>query len=457
MAIINTNASVKAETFFPDWFNAFSDGLENVDSAEELYNSVALYRQCLKLRCDAISGVPYVLTDKRGEEVLWSDLFPGQSLASLIWKTEAAFLLTGKAFWEIGRNAFGKAGALRFINPYAVNIQYTNWVLRFHDMNSGAVFYNDTLNRTYQVVYFAEYNPRDDLMPGKGDAQVAGVSAMLMREIIRYPESYLSGGAMPVTLLGVKDAAPGETERVASWVRTAGSRFGSFWQRILGIEAGSVVPQTLTPPVKDLDLSALRDLAWQDIIAAFGVPDSMVRSSAANYATAVNDRKSFYEDRVKPRAEKFADVINEQLLKPMGHDLRFEVEKLSLFQDDQESRLAAFTALREGGYPIVMASDVVGIELTQDQRDELETYIDETPTITTPPPSSRKSEIQEELERWQRMAEKRVKAGKAIRAFESEVIPLSLKASIEGALDKAQTVDDVKSVFAFAAEWEDYP
>lgn len=463
MAKTGNGMRIKAEIDQPGWFLEFLKSGVSGDKSTELYNKVALFRQCLKLRCDSISGIPYQLTDAKGKEIAWGELFPASSLTELIWKTEAGFLLAGQAFWEIGRNVYGHVKGLNFINSFAVDVEYKNGEYHFllNKQENGAHgqrLVNKPFENVYEVVHFREYNPTSDVYAGRGDAQVAGISASLMHEIIRYPESYLSGGALPVTLLGVEDAQPGEAERVASWVKSAGKGLGTFWDRILGVRAKSISPQTLTPPIKDIQLTSLRDLAWQDIISAFGVPDSMVRSSAANYAVAVNDRKSFYEDKLEPRANKFAAVINEQLLAPMGgYKLAFDISQMALFQEDQEKRVTIFGGLRAGGMPVVLAADIAGIELTDDQRTELERYVDETPTVSTPPTSQKKSELESELEKWQRFAEKRVKAGQPLRKFESGIIDPTLKAAIEGALEAASTPEGVRAVFESVIAWRGYP
>ena len=57
--------------------------------------------------------------------------------------------------------------------------------------------------------------------------------------------------------------------------------------------------------------------------------------------------------------------------------------------------------------------------------------------------------IRADLDKWQRKALARMKTGKgAMVEFESEHIPPSLGAAIAGALEEAQTAEDVKTVFA---------
>jgi len=66
-------------------------------------------------------------------------------------------------------------------------------------------------------------------------------------------------------------------------------------------------------------------------------------------------------------------------------------------------------------------------------------------------------EQETELRKWQRMAEKRVKESKPIREFQSNEIEPCLHGAISGALEEAQSVDDVKRVFEGVFDWRGYP
>jgi hypothetical protein len=55
------------------------------------------------------------------------------------------------------------------------------------------------------------------------------------------------------------------------------------------------------------------------------------------------------------------------------------------------------------------------------------------------------------------MAEKRVKEGKSIREFETDIIPSSLHGAITGALENVKTVDDVRHIFNGVIAWQGYP
>lgn len=59
-------------------------------------------------------------------------------------------------------------------------------------------------------------------------------------------------------------------------------------------------------------------------------------------------------------------------------------------------------------------------------------------------------EVRRELKRWEKMACKRVNAGKAMRKFESAVIPESIRRAIEARLAGAASVGEVKKAFDLA-------
>ena len=63
----------------------------------------------------------------------------------------------------------------------------------------------------------------------------------------------------------------------------------------------------------------------------------------------------------------------------------------------------------------------------------------------------------DELRKWQKFAEKRVKEGKGLREFESSVIEPSLHGAVAGALEGAKSVDDVKHIFESVITWRGYP
>ena len=186
---------------------------------------------------------------------------------------------------------------------------------------------------------------------------------------------------------------------------------------------------------------------------AFGIRKTMLDSEAANYATAQEDRLSFYEDTIKPRARLFADALNTQLLARDGLRLEFKFNEMDIFQEDENDRADLLNKLTTAGLPIEVALELSGYELTDEQAAMLNTHqeqLDERRDSGVDPRV-------DELRKWQKMAEKRVKEGKELREFESSIIEPSLHGAIDGALETVKTVEDVKRVFDSIIAWRGYP
>jgi len=437
--------SVKTITNVPGWVEMLtSDGVP--DNVATLYKRVPILFRAIQLRCDALSSVPVAIMKGEENEVAWP--YPTK-LGDLLWRWEASCLLSGAAFGELVTNKSGFRKDVRYRNPFDMSVKYTNGILEFKQNSGGAMWQNDLRAGTYEMFYLAEYDPSQDILPGIGAAAASKVDAKLLYAISKFPEMYFEGGAMPVTLLGIDSTDKNEIERVQNWFRRAATAIKNAF-RVVGIRAGSITATTLTPPLKDLTFPELNEIAKDNITMAFGIKQTLLDSEAANYATAQEDRLSFYEDTIKPRARIFADALNTQLLERDGMRLEFRFEEMDIFQEDEGDRADLLNKLTLAGMPIELALELAGYKLTDEQAAMLVAREDA-------PGPELVDEREIELRRWQRMAEKRIKDGKGIREFESSIIEPSLHGAISGALETAKSVEDVKHLFDSVIAWKDYP
>jgi hypothetical protein len=302
------------------------------------------------------------------------------------------------------------------------------------------------------MFYLAEYDPSQDVLPGVGAAIASKIDAKLLYAISKFPEMYFEGGAMPVTLLGIDSNDRNEIERIQNWFKRSATAVKNAF-RVLGVRAGSINPVTLTPPLKDLSFPELNEIAKDNITMAFGIKQTLLDSEAANYATAQEDRLSFYEETIKPRARLFEDALNTQVLAREGLRLEFKFEELDIFQEDENARADLLNKLVNAGLPVEVALELAGYELSDEQAAMLNTHqgqLDERRDSGVEPQD-------EELRKWQKFAEKRVKEGKPIREFETSLIEPSLHGAISGALEGVKTVDDVRHLFDSVIAWRGYP
>jgi hypothetical protein len=278
---------------------------------------------------------------------------------------------------------------------------------------------------------------------------------------------------MPVTVLGLAASTPdAEVKRVeATFKRLMTNIKNAF--RIVGVRTENMNITTLTPPLKDLALPELYEQSKKNLGAAFGIPTTMLEDPAANRATAESHRLSFWAETVRPRGTLFENTINRQLLKQIGLRLEFGFDEMDVFQTDEAERADSVLKYVQAGYPLLMASEILGVDLTEEQKAQLENEeleskeraadmaerLQGTPRSQGNDSNSRGVDnMQADLGKWLRKAEKRIRAGKsAAVGFESEYIPGTLQAAIIGALEGVENVEGLATIFESAQAWKAYP
>lgn len=392
---------VKAITNIPGWLDDLTgSGIPNDVGA--LYSSVPMLYRALNVRCDALSAVPVKFT--RGEtEVDWP--YP-EPFETLIWRAEASLMMTGGAYWNIVKNAAGWQKNVKYLNPGGMSVTYKNGVLTF---KQGRVEWtNDLTADYYEMVYFADYSPAQIILPGVGAAEAAKTDARLLNALAQFPEKFFEGGAMPVTLLGIDTTDSGEIARIEAWFKRSVTSVRNAF-RVVGMRAKGIEPKTLTPNLDTLTMPELSQEAKKNISLALGVPESMLDTTASNFATAKEARLSFYEDTIKSRARMFEGVINQQLLAADGIEMRFDFEAMQLFQEDEGDRAEVLGKLTAAGIPLKNAMEIAGYKPEQiEALPGEQVQADEARPAQQAQPEN---EMPDELRRWQRMAEKRVRSG----------------------------------------------
>jgi len=445
----------KTITNVPGWLSDYTDsGLPSGTKA--LYTTAPLLYRAIRLRADALSAVPVKIM--KGEtEVDWP--FP-EKLEQLIWRAEVSLMLKGGGYWEKVSNKGRVVKDVQYRNPFDMTVEYKNGTLTFKQGSTGAVWVNDLRKGVYQMVYFADFDPAQDLLPGVGEAEVAQTDARLLAALSKFPEAYFEGGAMPVTLLGIDTTDTGEIERVTNWFKRSATMVKNAF-RVLGMRANAFTTTTLTPELDKLAMPELYATAKHNISVAFGIPESMLDTTAANYATAQEARLGYYEDVIKPRARMFENVINTQLLAP-DMEIKFAFEEMQLFQEDESKRADVLAKLKNAGLPLPVAMEIAGYSEEQIEKVAQEKEANPPPPqLQQPPqqqaqPEQQTPTAQDELRRYQRMVEKRVRAGKPPRDFESDVLSQAMLGAIAGQLEGVKDIEDVRAVFK-SVLWGVYP
>jgi len=439
--------SIKAITHIPSWALDSEETGEKVKNSQAAYKLVPLFYRSLRLRCDALSTVP-VKVWKGSTQVDWQF---GMSPAKFLRLTEAAKLLAGASYWLKLPNPFRPVD-LDFINPFTMKqpkIQ-ADGSLQFTQVINGreASTWND-----YDIVYIRDFwNPDNDIGAGVAAGQVALEDAGLMHYMSRFASKFFESGAMPLTIVAIDGRIEEqERKRVEGFFKRNMTGISNAWRVLAMKMSGTMKPEVITPKIKDMALDSNYTQAAKNIEYAFGIPDGMLRSES-NRASAEEHRKSFWQDTVRPSGQATEDEMNEQLFKPIGLRVELCFEDLDVFQTDESERAGSLNELVTAGVPLDIAMEILGYDLDDDQ---LKTIVDlvnkpePAPIVvnTNPDTQDPQNDISQELGKWQRMAQSRIRAGKPIRDFSSNVIPEDLHTGISQALQEAKTLADVDEIF----------
>lgn len=434
------------------------------DSAAKLYGAVAWLYRCVDIRAGAVANMPWEI--KRGEQVFMTseDDAPEQfgwldDLTGLLYRTEAAIALTGRAYWFRERNLMRTLN-VRWMRPDSVKP-----VLHSADGLTGFTRAVDGRDKAYQVDDFVHFWLPDPFVeigpaehyPGKAALNAAGVLASM--DI--FLSGYFDRGMIKATLLKyTQPISADEGKRIKEW-----------WQRVMaGIKnafaalviRGDFDPVVIGEGIHDLQNTELTAEQRESICTALGVPQSKVTANAANYATKKGDDLSFIQDTIAPECRWLAAVINRQLLGPMGLRLNFKIDELSVMQEDEKERAESLRSLVASGMSLEMALAVLGYDLPEGI--ELREPVAETPPQLLPftgqgrprlpQPAGNAPETAERLQetaRFVRWARKR--SNPDPEQFESMVLSHADKV----ALLEAAVADDAPFRDGDAHDWQGYP
>jgi HK97 family phage portal protein len=434
-----------------------------IASATDAYEVVPMLYRAVNLRCDAIGTVPYTLT-RRGVEVEWPWQ---QTVSSLMRDTERSLLLTGGAYWYRivkGRTMTGFV----VLNPTTMTVGFEPTMSSLENPYSGALFTQTQLGRTYgpwridSIVYFREPSYRDDILPGLAPAQVALQSAQLGHYLERFTSAFFEGGAQPVMVMNLPEAMDdAEFQRFRGEFATRiGGVANAF--RSLFVRAPELKVQKVTPDINTMMLPELQERVITSIAMTLGVPRTMLEASAANYATADSDRQSFWRETIVPRLGLYEQIINNQLLAPLGYELRFNPEMLDVMQADEADRADSLLKLTQAGLPLPDAMRILGYDGVDEMflapptpapTDELPKEVTpqepSTPVgaVTPAQPDTATRSVDWAL--LSKKLERRIKAGKTPWCdFDSAVISADEVKSVMARISEDATVSDVVRIVA---------
>lgn len=439
----------------------------------ELYEGVPYLYAAVERRAKAMAALPFVWETPTGEDVENPSLpFDPMTLPPLFDTIEAHLTLYGRAYL-FNRNA----------RQWKIEALLPTTITEHYDTQLGLTHYTRTVNGTQQriplesLVRIVLPCRTNEVGWGKPPAYAAARAASNMNDAAALQAAAYAQGVISPTFITVDGAPPqDEIDKLQNWLtRRVQGVTNAF--RAIAMRTGLTVHQLQTIDFNQLALTDLTDKQREDVLAAMGVPLSLVQSNAANYATAQQDWINLYDLTILPDARIIESALNTQMLRAQKVRIRFNEDELEVYRAAQAEAVKARVvdlvgrvitvdeAREELGYAAMTpeqreellgapvdptpAPDIVAAQAAQDTQD---TPPDETPDINS-------EDERAAIRQWRTMAQRRFRERnpEKARTFEHAAISGFAKSLILRGLESAETWEDATPVFALALDWAGYP
>jgi len=439
-------------------------GSGNNDGMYGYFRTVPWLYRAVKDRSNNVGKMPFAIL-LNGKEFDGSRAYRNRIKCmpnphELFMKLDMSLVMTGRAYAQMEINSSGYVTNLKYLVPTTIS--------EVEDKDGQIIGYERTVKTRKLTIpadqMIAIYDPdyATEAGPGKSSAASAAMSsAGMLYNADEFISGFFKRGAIKATVLSTGGTSKNEAERLQSWWDNVVRGIKNAWTAFV-LRGESVKVTVIGEGLESLQNESLTTERRQNIATAIGVPESRMWSSAANYATRLQDDKAYFESTIIQDCDLIAAAFNEKLFtadhKLAGYLLDFQYETLDIFQADAKEQALALRELRNSGVPLVIAMDLVGMDLTDEQREQLITLEKEMKEKPASAPAKVETPFEADMRRWQRKASKRLRNGQeAACEFDSERIPAALAGAIYGSLAGCETAEQIKTLFEQSLTWEGYP
>lgn len=370
----------------------FTDGLKNIELPQypdsawtfksnppddvnmELWANVAAVYRVVQMTADAIAGMPFAFVMNKQDWDVSDDYqnklgwLPNPQEMFRLWRQSLFMTNEAYGFMESGPRK------LRYI------VQDT--IEPVVSAAAGVVAFRRTLdNRTTEYPY-QQGSPKNriipiwrqdfttELLPSKNtelNALIQSAGILFYTDFF-VRDFYKRGGVIP-SIIGVKGVTNQvQQEKVERAFDKLIRNIYKYVAQVWNAEAVTVTP--LGQGVESLQKTTLYENALSNVAMAAGMPLSLLLSNSANYATAREEKLTWFNNSIVPYSTWFAEVMNRELFEPYGVKIDFRPELTDEGQEDEVMRADAFSKYVSAGVPKSVAAQIVGIELPADMEFE---------------------------------------------------------------------------------------
>jgi hypothetical protein len=443
------------------------------EARADFYAKVAAVFAAINLVAEATASMPFALVDTRtGEDYDTSGKWENKvgfmpyprDLFRLI---RQSITMTNTAYLFMETDGRRKKN-LRYIVPSSVTPNWSGGTAQMGYTDAGLKSFTRRAGngtRDYPVpgpiVYIWNRDYSTELMPSENTEYRAMENAAgLLYSVDFWVRNYFEKGGVKPTLVAIKGQISEQTKKD---VETAWTKFvtgiNKLRAKIINTEALDVKP--FGDGIGDLKNTQVYRSALENICIALHMPISMLLSNAANFATAQNDSRMFFQYKIIPSCNMIADGLNEQVFLPLGLRLDFRPEQTDAGTEDEVQRAGAYAQYVGAGMKPSVAAQVVGIELPPGME-----YDELNPQQPSEPPQAAPAQKAEpepqiitakftpsiehirEMKVWQDIAFRKHKRGDGLAFdFELRSLPEWVGAEIRARLAHAADIDDIRAAF----------
>lgn len=331
----------------------------------------------------AVSGLPFDILDDNDKvfdsSADWKNELGGIPNPQKLLYLLASSLCGGSAYLLPTRTP-KMIFELQYCAPQSITPYWDASGLKWFDR----VTDNGAMSRIYPngLIYF--WLPDSDVEDAPAENHPLGnatLDAQIIYNMKNTMRMYGERGFVPITLLGAK-GMPSEPER---------QKAEGFFDRLLrggfNVLAKIINSDALTlikvgAGMDELKQSyiELRKDAKESIADSFGIPAAMFMSDAA-YASEMDVlmRQWYTDSRFVSIYQTIQETLNDQLLKPYHKRLRFNIQALEVFQEDEVARntsLASFvTAVTTDAEVARLGMNFMGYDLSEEQKSDLDEIV----------------------------------------------------------------------------------
>ncbi|MBW1666724.1 MAG: phage portal protein [Deltaproteobacteria bacterium] len=347
---------VKKSSWDKMWLRAIESQLVEGKISKPYKQHWAVYLAISKIATN-IAQVPFAVY--RGDEQVWEhpvlELLskPNSQLSRFqLWEATVIFLnLKGECFWLLEESRGQAAGTSRIPSAiWVFNPEKFRPALDSKRNLTGWMYRGQVPLKLEEVIHFKFFNPYDDIR-GLSPLEAARISMDTDYRAMKYNQSFFKNSAEPSAVLKTQGALSDEQFKRLRAQWEARHRGESRAHKIAILEGG-LDYEKVGLSHRDMDFLEQRKFSLEEILGVFGVPKAIALTQDLRYATALVQRRAFWNDTLLPQMRLIKEKLNAEFFPRVAPELRgeFDTDQIEELREDLKEKAEVAEKLVKMGF-----------------------------------------------------------------------------------------------------------